>query len=51
MSGGGRGLAWEIDEAESSPAFSDRPLGKAKRNGDQIQVKVVWQEMKDTDHS
>lgn len=51
MSGDGMGLAWGIDEAEPSPAFSDRPLSKAKWNGDQIQVKVVWQEMKGTDHS
>lgn len=51
MSGGGRGLAQEIDELEPTPGFSDGPLGKVKRNGDQIMVNVVWQEMKDTDHS
>lgn len=41
----------EIDELEPSPAFSDRPLGKVKRNGDQIMVKVIWQEMKDKNHT
>lgn len=41
----------EINELEPSPAFSDRPLGKVKRNGDQIMAKVIWQEMKDRNHS